>query len=197
MSLILNACNKLNKTHIDEFKKDLSEDTEVTILLDAHDCVMTYTIKTLKDFFTNPEAEDLITDDKEQINFVADDRVLTIQGSDFKWHIAVVRNKKYARLSRLFDEVSVKQTKSKEKKETNTSKLIKVAICTIDDFCIENISIFEGTKQQCIAFINKEYAIREIRNRFDDSTRISFNYQNENTEWKTLETLEQEGVIEL
>lgn len=194
---LINAKKHFTNKDILSFVDGLEDTDMIDVLLEKSNSALSIQVSNLRNFFTDESIEQYITDDDDTISFICKDNCLQIAGQDYKWYIATVRNVKYARLDKLFDTTTEKVKKEKVKKETDNSKLLRVAICTLCEFHIDNVSIFEGTKQQCVAFINKEYSIREIRNRFDNSTRISFDYKGQDTEWKTLELLEQEGVITL
>ena len=192
---LIDARKHFTNKDISSFKTGLNESDLVDILLEKANIALTLKVENLKTFFTDDSIAQYINDDNEIISFVCNDNCLQFAGQDYKWYTATVRNKPFARLDKLFEVAEVK-TEKRVKKETDNNKFIKVGIATLTDEKYENVSIFEGTKQQCIAFINKEYAIREIRSRFAENTRVCIQ-PGENPEWKTLDELALEGVIEL
>lgn len=196
---LINAKKHFTNKDIVSFKEGLDDETLVDILLEKSNTAMQIKLSNLRNFFTDESVEPLITEDNDTISFIANDICLQIAGQDYKWYTATVRNTKYARLDKLFDTSTVKEkAKTVKVKEVDVSKYIKIACCTMNTSNItDNIKTFEGTKQQCVAFMNYEYSIREIRHMFNESTRFSFDYQGNNTVWKTLDELSIEGAIEL
>ena len=187
--MVIDGKRKLKPEQITEFKNSLSDDGIVNVLFDATGTIVDCKKNTLIDIFKNEELEKLIQSDDEVITFIGADIALEILGIDFRWWIAPVRNTKYARLKKLFSlETPVQRTKRETEQVIVNVQIGKRK----EDGTIEPIDFFNGPKRDAISFINKHYAINELRTFFDNSTMITIN----DSGWKTMQELIDGGIFE-
>ena len=200
--MVINAVRALKPSHMTQFLAGQSKEQDLDIVVNNETLFDTVKLEKIQDVFMNEELEKLIASDDDTIQFITGDNILTIAGIDYNWWIAPVRNKKYKRLEKLFSGEEEKVVNTSEKK-TRTIRQLQVGIATKNDREITNIETFSGSTRDCINFINKNYAKRELRSRFADNTVIYF-YSGDDTiiftnidssEWKTFEQLQEEGVI--
>lgn len=201
--MLIDAKYKLKPTHIQQFES-ASNGKQVNVLVD-NNLVAISEYDKLEYVFRDENLETIITDDNSIIDFVQEDNdnVLEIAGIDYKWWIAPVRNKKYARLAKLFNTaitVDVKETK-----KSSTNKLYKVYAAELDDDGhILTYNEFEGKKQEVIDFMNKFYAKNYLRHRFVDKSVFLLNPDLADgqspldiKEWKSFMQLADEGKVTL
>lgn len=200
--MVINAVRALKPSHMTQFLAGQLKEQDLDIVVNNETLFDTVKLEKIQDVFMNEELEKLITSDDDTIQFITGDNILTITGIDYTWWIAPVRNKKYKRLEKLFSGEEGKVTNTSEKK-TRTTRQLQVGIATKNDREITNIETFSGSIKDCISFINKNYAKRELRSRFADNTVI-YIYSGDETidftsidssDWKTFEQLQEEGVI--
>lgn len=200
--MVINAIRALKPSHMTQFLAGQSKEQDLDIVVNNETLFDTVKLEKIQDVFMNEELEKLIASDDDTIQFITGDNILTIAGIDYTWWIAPVRNKKYKRLEKLFSGEEGKVANTSEKK-TRTTRQLQVGIATKNDKDITNIETFNGSTRDCINFINKNYAKRELRNRFAGNTVIyiysgddTIDFTNiDSSEWKTFEQLQEEGVI--
>lgn len=177
--VILNAEKSLDNEKMLLFLNLLDKSEEVDIICENSQSVFTYSKKDIQEFFMNPEVEDII-EENEIITFVSKKVLMTITGKDFKDIIAPYRNKKYGKVKSLF----------KVSKPTTKNNIIKVSIN-----CGEEIETFEGTKKECIDFLNKYYG--KFKLKYFDNEPILFCLNDDKNKWFTFDELLEKGDITL
>ena len=200
--MVINAIKALKPSHMTQFLTGQSKEQDLDIVVNNETLFDTVKLEKIQDWFINEELEKLIASYDDTIQFITGDNILTIAGIDYTWWIAPVRNKKYKRLEKLFSGEEGKVANTSEKK-TRTTRQLQVGIATKNDKEITNIETFNGSIRDCINFINKNYAKRELKSRFADNTVIyiysgdeTIDFTNiDSSEWKTFEQLQEEGVI--
>lgn len=202
--MIINARNKLNSTYIKNFIDDLDKNEEVVALIeDAGQMTVTATIETFVDLFKSQDIEDSLSD-KSEIVFMNSKHSLEITANDYRYWIAEVRNKKYARLTKLFNLENTTTTKVVSNKQVSSSNMINVIIGNKLEDKVEIIDLITAKQKDCINFINKEYAKNEIKHKFSNTTRFIINPENldidtieTSNEWLSFDELIEKGVFVL
>lgn len=190
---MIDAMKKLKPEHIKTMIDTIPNGNTVDILIGNDFSVSMPIENILKDFFMNEEIEKVVNDknDNTEIDFVSGDFVLQIACIDYKWWIAPVRNKKYARLSKLFStEIETKTDKSKSKAKNDTTIDVVIGIMDANNNVVD-IKQMTDKRNAVIDFINAEYSKRLLKSRFTAKIVFSIN----GSSFKTMEELLDEGVF--
>lgn len=194
--IVIDASKKLGQNSMREFVRDQSDDTLVTMFIEPQEVMFEKPISHMRKFFEDELIESVVDNDECVISFITDTKLLRIVGLDYRWWIAVVRNKKYRRLDRLFatesnDKIEIKQ----EKQSKIETHMCKVANATEDGY-LDDVAEFIGNMKDMIAFINKEYQIRQIRSFFKAKVMYCIDEDETNAEsWHSYEDLVERGVF--
>lgn len=202
MDKLIDGKKKLKPTHIDEFKQGLNDDTVITMYIDQLDVFFQKKLKDMQDFFKDESIEANVQSDECVITFLGESNALEILGIDYKWWIAPVRGKKYARLNKLFNlEQDFSQKVDKADKPAKQSNIIYKCACGIKkDNVVTDIEKFEGTQKEMTAFVNKLFARNQVRTFFRGVIVFCVNYKYESdlddiNNWFTLSELSDKGVF--
>lgn len=202
--IVIDAKKRLGPNSIQKFKENQSDDTNVVMYIEDTEMFFERPLKEMRSFFEDESVEQAVLNDDCVISFITDEKILTILGLDFNWWIAVVRNKKYRRLDKLFGEqvVEKEQKKERQKKEKIDAfqSLYKCACANLDNGVLKDIETFEGSYKDMIIFINKANAMKLMRSFFKASVVFCINYSEdkdlENVDnWFTVEELKEKGVF--
>ena len=196
MDKLIDGKKKLKFENIEEFKQGLTDDTVVSMYIDQLDIFFQKSLKDMKDFFTDESIESKVQDDNCVITFLGGSNALEILGIDYKWWIAPVRKKKYARLNKLFG-----LEQDKQEQNVKQSNIIYKCACGIKkDNVVTDIEKFEGIQKEMTAFVNKLFARNQIRTFFRGVIVFCVNYKYDSdlddiNNWFTLSELSEKGVF--
>lgn len=143
-------------------------------------------------------------------SFACEDAALIVDTNDVSWW-QKQKDGKFVRTEKLFSEVQINTAfQPKEKKEkttssaTSRSRTLKIAAGVQEGADINELELFEGDNKSCVAFINEYFAKMNIRSRFDENKTVKFvvDYHDDeelciSTNWKTIDELELEGVVQI
>jgi hypothetical protein len=143
-------------------------------------------------------------------SFACEDATLIVDTNDVTWW-QKQKDGKFVRTEKLFSEVQINTAfQPKEKKEKTTSSAtsrshtLKIAAGVQEGADINELELFEGDNKSCVVFINEYFAKMNIRSRFDENKTVKFvvDYHDDeelciSTNWKTIDELELEGVVQI
>ena len=143
-------------------------------------------------------------------SFACEDAALIVDTNDVTWW-QKQKDGKFVRTEKLFSEVQINTaSQPKEKKEkttssaTSRSRTLKIAAGVQEGADINELELFEGDNRSCVVFINEYFAKMNIRSRFDENMIVKFvvDYHDDeelcsSTNWKTIDELELEGVVQI
>jgi hypothetical protein len=143
-------------------------------------------------------------------SFACEDAALIVDTNDVTWW-QKQKDCKFVRTEKLFSEVQINTaSQPKEKKEktsgttTSRSRTLKIAAGVQEGADINELELFEGDNKSCVVFINEYFAKMNIRSRFDKNKTVKFvvDYHDDeelciSTNWKTIDELELEGVVQI
>lgn len=207
-TILIDAKKAFKRWHLQQFEENQTDDVNVVMYIEPTQVIFERPLKDMRKFFEDEEVEKNVPDDNCVISFITETKVLQILGIDFNWWIAVVRNKKYRRLDRLFskekiEEQQTQETSERQKKEKNivVDEMIYKCACGIKkDNEVVDIEKFEGTKKDMICFVNRLFQKNQIRSMFKAVVVFCINYKfdsdlNDINNWFTLNELYDKGVF--
>lgn len=196
-----------------QFASAVSDDETINITL--NDSVIFKATKSnlVKEFMNNP---DFTFKDDDKLSFMTVNYTLLFSGQTFTWwtHTKQRLNKFESYLNNVDTIAKLKKVK-KEKVEIKEN-IYPIAVATLVDNELTNIHYFEGTKNECIEFINNDmfnryidetlnakvvinlaFDIDEFKKVFVEnvSNETKSQYKRNIEMWYTLQELENMGVI--
>lgn len=201
---------KFTQKRFNEFCSYIKTENElVHIVVDDIDkCVPYNQLRTLLE--TKELAEIFESKPNDICSFACEDAALIVDTNDVTWW-QKQKDGKFVRTEKLFSEVQINTAfQPKEKKEkttssaTSRSRTLKIAAGVQEGADINELELFEGDNKSCVAFINEYFAKMNIRSRFDENKIVKFvvDYHDDeelciSTNWKTIDELELEGVVQI
>ena len=189
----IDAKKALDNAHMKEFLSCLEDDCIVAVIKDES---FEYTKVTLRNFFLNDKIAALVTDKNEEISFAHSNAVIRFIGADYLWY----KNKE-KRVNDLFAE-NLEEKPKKEKKEKPADVELRVAVGSRKNGVVVDAEQFAGKKKDCIIFMNKQYAERQLKSHFEDDTVFNLGFSNieelnDLSNWFTMDELSSSGIIEV
>lgn len=201
---------KFTQKRFNEFCSYIKTENELVHIVvdDIDECVPYNQLRALLE--TKELAEIFESKPNDICSFACEDAALIVDTNDVTWW-QKQKDGKFVRTEKLFSEVQINTAfQSKEKKEkttssaTSRSRTLKIAAGVQEGADINELELFEGDNKSCVAFINEYFAKMNIRSRFDENKTVKFvvNYHDDeelciSTNWKTIDELELEGVVQI
>lgn len=187
------------------FCGNIKEETEDIIIM-VNDYEKIIPFNNLREYFETDKTVKIFEKAEGEFCSLANSSTLLIVDvTDMLWWLQRRKNGEFYRMPKMFDvEINVqKSTKStKSKTSTRVAKTIKVAAGVMNGAEIEELDIYEGDRKSAIQFINNYFAKSQIRTNFESVVKFVVGYENDeeltiSTNWKTIDELEAEGMVEL
>lgn len=201
---------KFTQKRFNEFCSYIKTENELIHIVvdDIDECVPYNQLRALLE--TKELAEIFESKPNDICSFACEDAALIVDTNDVTWW-QKQKDGKFVRTEKLFSEVQINTAfQPKEKKEkttsstTSRSRTLKIAAGVQEGADINELELFEGDNKSCVAFINEYFAKMNIRSRFDENKTVKFvvNYHDDeelciSTNWKTIDELELEGVVQI
>lgn len=201
---------KFTQKRFNEFCSYIKTENElVHIVIDDIDEFVPY--NQLRELLETKELAEIFESKPNDIcSFACEDAALIVDTNDVIWW-QKQKDGKFVRTEKLFSEVQINTaSQPKEKKEktasstTSRSRTLKIAAGVQEGADINELELFEGDNKSCVAFINEYFAKMNIRSRFDENKTVKFvvDYHDDeelciSTNWKTIDELELEGVVQI
>lgn len=201
---------KFTQKRFNEFCSYIKTENELVHIVvdDIDECVPYNQLRALLE--TKELAEIFESKPNDICSFACEDAALIVDTNDVTWW-QKQKDGKFVRTEKLFSEVQINTAfQPKEKKEkttssaTSRSRTLKIAAGVQEGADINELELFEGDNKSCVAFINEYFAKMNIRSRFDENKTVKFvvNYHDDeelciSTNWKTIDELELEGVVQI
>lgn len=201
---------KFTQKRFNEFCSYIKTENELVHIVvdDIDECVPYNQLRALLE--TKELAEIFESKPNDICSFACEDAALIVDTNDVTWW-QKQKDGKFVRTEKLFSEVQINTAfQPKEKKEKTTSSAIsrsrtlKIAAGVQEGADINELELFEGDNKSCVAFINEYFAKMNIRSRFDENKIVKFvvDYHEDeelciSTNWKTIDELELEGVVQI
>jgi hypothetical protein len=201
---------KFTQKRFNEFCSYIKTENELVHIVvdDIDECVPYNQLRALLE--TKELAEIFESKPNDICSFACEDAALIVDTNDVTWW-QKQKDGKFVRTEKLFSEVQINTAfQPKEKKEkttssaTSRSRTLKIAAGVQEGADINELELFEGDNKSCVAFINEYFAKMNIRSRFDENKTVKFvvDYHDDeelciSTNWKTIDELELEGVVQI
>lgn len=201
---------KFTQKRFNEFCSYIKTENELVHIVvdDIDECVPYNQLRALLE--TKELAEIFESKPNDICSFACEDAALIVDTNDVTWW-QKQKDGKFVRTEKLFSEVQINTAfQPKEKKEkttssaTSRSRTLKIAAGVQEGADINELELFEGDNKSCVAFINEYFAKMNIRSRFDENKTVKFvvDYHDDeelciSTNWKTINELELEGVVQI
>lgn len=201
---------KFTQKRFNEFCSYIKTENELVHIVvdDIDECVPYNQLRALLE--TKELAEIFESKLNDICSFACEDAALIVDTNDVTWW-QKQKDGKFVRTEKLFSEVQINiASQPKEKKEktassaTSRSRTLKIAAGVQEGADINELELFEGDNKSCVAFINEYFAKMNIRSRFDENKIVKFvvDYHDDeelciSTNWKTIDELELEGVVQI
>lgn len=201
---------KFTQKRFNEFCSYIKTENELVHIVvdDIDECVPYNQLRALLE--TKELAEIFESKPNDICSFACEDAALIVDTNDVTWW-QKQKDGKFVRTEKLFSEVQINTAfQPKEKKEkttsstTSRSRTLKIAAGVQEGADINELELFEGDNKSCVAFINEYFAKMNIRSRFDENKTVKFvvDYHEDkelciSTNWKTIDELEFEGVVQI
>lgn len=201
---------KFTQKRFNEFCSYIKTENELVHIVvdDIDECVPYNQLRALLE--TKELAEIFESKPNDICSFACEDAALIVDTDDVTWW-QKQKDGKFVRTEKLFSEVQINTAfQPKEKKEkttssaTSRSRTLKIAAGVQEGADINELELFEGDNKSCVAFINEYFAKMNIRSRFDENKTVKFvvDYHDDeelciSTNWKTINELELEGVVQI
>lgn len=201
---------KFTQKRFNEFCSYIKTENELVHIVvdDIDECVPYNQLRALLE--TKELAEIFESKPNDICSFACEDAALIVDTNDVTWW-QKQKDGKFVRTEKLFSEVQINiASQPKEKKEKTTSsatshsRILKIAAGVQEGADIDELELFEGDNKSCVAFINEYFAKMNIRSRFDENKTVKFvvDYHDDeelciSTNWKTIDELELEGVVQI
>lgn len=201
---------KFTQKRFNEFCSYIKTENELVHIVvdDIDECVPYNQLRALLE--TKELAEIFESKPNDICSFACEDAALIVDTNDVTWW-QKQKNGKFVRTEKLFSEVQINTaSQPKEKKEkttsstTSRSRILKIAAGVQEGADINELELFEGDNKSCVAFINEYFAKMNIHSRFDENKTVKFvvDYHDDeelciSTNWKTIDELELEGVVQI
>lgn len=201
---------KFTQKRFNEFCSYIKTENELVHIVvdDIDECVSYNQLRALLE--TKELAEIFESKPNDICSFACEDAALIVDTNDVTWW-QKQKDGKFVRTEKLFSEVQINTAfQPKEKKEkttssaTSRSRTLKIAAGVQEGADINELELFEGDNKSCVAFINEYFAKMNIRSRFDENKTVKFvvDYHDDeelciSTNWKTIDELELEGVVQI
>lgn len=201
---------KFTQKRFNEFCSYIKTENELVHIVvdDIDECVPYNQLRALLE--TKELAEIFESKPNDICSFACEDAALIVDTNDVTWW-QKQKDGKFVRTEKLFSDVQINTaSQPKEKKEkttssvTSRSRTLKIAAGVQEGADINELELFEGDNKSCVAFINEYFAKMNIRSRFDENKTVKFvvDYHEDeelciSTNWKTIDELELEGVVQI
>lgn len=201
---------KFTQKRFNEFCSYIKTENELVHIVvdDIDECVPYNQLRALLE--TKELAEIFESEPNDICSFACEDAALIVDTNDVTWW-QKQKDGKFVRTEKLFSEVQINiASQPKEKKEkttgstTSRSRILKIAAGVQEGADINELELFKGDSKSCVAFINEYFAKTNIRSRFDENKTVKFvvDYHEDeelciSTNWKTIDELELEGVVQI
>lgn len=196
-----------------QFASAVSNDETINITLNDSIIFKVTKSNLVKEFMSNP---DFTFKDDDKLSFMTADCTLLFSGQTFTWwtHTKQRLNKFESYLNNV--DSAAKPKKVKKEKVEIKENIYPIGVATLVDNELTNIHYFEGTKNECIEFINNDmfkryidetlnakvvinlaFDIDEFKKVFAEnvSNETKSQYKRNIEMWYTLQELENMGVI--
>lgn len=174
----INGKRCLNQNHMAELLQSGPSDEPVIVLIEGVE--RQFTLGTLRELFEKQEFPNMPEDD--EVVICSTNAILTILGIDYNWWNTT------RRINKLFGGATAPKAKKKSEPEPTNNIVVGIAY---EDFSDQQF--FEGTRKQCVEWLNKNYQLYCIKAFFNKKVLVSL----VNDEWKSIDEYVQEGRIVL
>lgn len=189
--MIIKPTDRLSNSDMMNFISNFTEDQPLNVYLEKKEEILETKVLDLKNFFKSDLLKNMVTED-EIIHLMAEEHLLTFTGKDYLYWTETLKDKAFGRLNRLFKKESKRKTKS-----SNEDVIYNFYSGIKKETGIDNIVSFRGNKKEALEFLNKQYSINEIKCNFTNKSVFCFEISIDKLEnWKTINQLKEEGIIE-